>query len=165
MENIGRAIARLATKYAGHTIVLPAHRNPAVREAVLPHIEGFENVIVTEPLAYAEFTSLMNAATLVVTDSGGVQEEAPSLGKPVLVMRENTERPEAITAGTVKLIGTDEDRIYSEVELLLDHQSAYDAMANATNPYGDGRAAERTVAAVAELLGVGERIDDFTPEG
>lgn len=164
MENIGRAIARLAQKYTDHTIVLPAHRNPAVREAVLPQIEGFDNVIVTEPLAYAEFTALMNAATVVVTDSGGVQEEAPSLGKPVLVMRENTERPEAITAGTVKLIGTDEDRIYSEVELLLDHATAYDAMANATNPYGDGRAAERTVAAVAQLLGIGERIDDFTPE-
>ncbi|SJM53360.1 UDP-N-acetylglucosamine 2-epimerase [Agrococcus casei LMG 22410] len=164
MENIGRAIARLATKYTEHTIVLPAHRNPAVREAVLPQIEGFENVIVTEPLAYAEFTALMNAATLVVTDSGGVQEEAPSLGKPVLVMRENTERPEAITAGTVKLIGTDEDRIFSEVELLLDHPAAYEAMANATNPYGDGHAAERTVAAVAQLLGIGERIADFEPE-
>lgn len=164
MENIGRAIARIAQKYPDYTIVLPAHRNPAVREAVLPKITGFENVIVTEPLAYDEFTTLMNASTLVVTDSGGVQEEAPSLGKPVLVMRENTERPEAVTAGTVKLIGTEEDRIFGEVELLLDHPAAYAAMANAVNPYGDGKAAARAVAAIAQLLGIGERMEEFAPE-
>ena len=106
----------------------------------------------------------MNASTLVVTDSGGVQEEAPSLGKPVLVMRENTERPEAVTAGTVKLIGTEEDRIFGEVELLLDHPAAYAAMANAVNPYGDGKAAARAVAAIAQLLGIGERMEEFAPE-
>ena len=97
----------------------------------------------------------------VLTDSGGVQEEAPSLGKPVLVMRENTERPEAVTAGTVTLIGTDEERIATEVDRLLNDDAAYRAMANAVNPYGDGRAAERTLAAIEQMFGVGQRIADF----
>ena len=118
MEGVGRAVARLADAYPEYVIVLPAHRNPIVREAVLPHLEGRENVLVTEPLAYGEFTRLMAASTIVLTDSGGVQEEAPSLGKPVLVMRENTERPEAVDAGTVRLIGTDEERIVAEVSRL-----------------------------------------------
>ena len=106
----------------------------------------------------------MSRAYLVLTDSGGVQEEAPSLGKPVLVMRENTERPEAVVAGTVKLVGTDRQRIVAEARNLLDQQAAYEAMANAVNPYGDGRAADRAVAAIAELVGVGQRIDEFEPE-
>ena len=109
MRGVGRALARLAADHPEVTFVLPAHRNPVVREAILPEIEGRENVLVTEPLAYGEFTHLLSVATVVLTDSGGVQEEAPSLGKPVLVMRENTERPEAVTAGTVRLIGTDEE--------------------------------------------------------
>lgn len=118
--------------------------------------------MVTEPLAYGEFTRMLSMAHIVLTDSGGVQEEAPSLGKPVLVMRDNTERPEAVTAGTVSLIGTDEEVIVKEVDRLLNQQDAFDAMANAVNPYGDGKAAERTVAAVAELLGVGTRIASFS---
>ncbi|MEV4902668.1 UDP-N-acetylglucosamine 2-epimerase (non-hydrolyzing) [Citricoccus sp. NPDC055426] len=162
MRGVGRALARLAREIPGLTLVLPAHRNPVVREAVLPALEGLDNVLVTEPLAYGEFTHLMNVADLVLTDSGGVQEEAPSLGKPVLVMRENTERPEAVTAGTVKLIGTDEERIVTESTTLLTDRTAYETMAHAVNPYGDGRAAERTAAAIAGLLGVGERIDEFT---
>ncbi|WP_196837280.1 non-hydrolyzing UDP-N-acetylglucosamine 2-epimerase [Zhihengliuella flava] len=162
MEGVGRALARIARAEPDLTIVLPAHKNPVVREAVLPALEGLENVVVTEPLAYGEFTRMLSVAHVVLTDSGGVQEEAPSLGKPVLVMRENTERPEAVTAGTVRLIGTDEERIYTEVEELLHHAEHYAAMANAVNPYGDGRAAERTVAAIAELLGIGQRIDEFT---
>jgi UDP-N-acetylglucosamine 2-epimerase (non-hydrolysing) len=161
MRGVGRALARLAARFPDVTIVLPAHRNPVVREAVLPALEGLDNVLVTEPLAYGEFTHLMDVSEVVLTDSGGVQEEAPSLGKPVLVMRENTERPEAVTAGTVKLIGTDEERIVSEVSELLTDRAAYDTMAQAVNPYGDGRAAERTAAAIAQLLGVGERIDEF----
>lgn len=161
MVGIGRAMARLAEAYPEITFVLPAHLNPRVREAVLPEIEGRDNVLVTDPLPYNEFTKLMARAHIVLTDSGGVQEEAPALGKPVLVMRENTERPEAVTAGTVRLIGTDEDRIVSEARTLLDTQAAYDAMANAVNPYGDGKAAARTVAAIAELLGIGERLPDF----
>ncbi|NUL48775.1 UDP-N-acetylglucosamine 2-epimerase (non-hydrolyzing) [Cellulosimicrobium funkei] len=161
MRGVGRALARLARDIPGLTIVLPAHRNPVVREAVLPAVQDLDNVLVTEPLAYGEFTHLMNVADVVLSDSGGVQEEAPSLGKPVLVMRENTERPEAVTAGTVKLIGTDEERLVSETTTLLTDRSAYEAMAHAVNPYGDGHAAARTTAAIAQLLGVGERIEDF----
>jgi UDP-N-acetylglucosamine 2-epimerase (non-hydrolysing) len=154
MNAIGRALATIAEQHSDHVVILPVHRNPVVRESVLPHLEGRDNVIVTEPLPYAEFTKVMAAARIVVTDSGGVQEEAPSLGKPVLVMRENTERPEAVDAGTVRLVGTDYDRIVFEVNHLLKNQSAYDAMANAVNP------SERSVAAIAELLGAGTRRDD-----
>lgn len=161
MEGVGRALRRLAERYPDTTILLPAHRNPIVREAILPQVESCTNVKVTEPMAYGEFTRMMDRAAVVLTDSGGVQEEAPSLGKPVLVMRENTERPEAVDAGTVRLIGTDEERIVSEVSDLFDDESAYAAMANAVNPYGDGQAAERSVAAIKELLGVGMRFTDF----
>ncbi|WAC66498.1 UDP-N-acetylglucosamine 2-epimerase (non-hydrolyzing) [Agrococcus sp. SL85] len=161
MKAIGKALATIAKRHADHTIVLPIHRNPAVRESVLPQLEGLENVIVTEPLGYADFTKVMGASTIVLTDSGGVQEEAPSLGKPVLVMRENTERPEAVDAGTVRLVGTDRERIEFEAHHLLTDKKAYKAMANAVNPYGDGRAAARSVAAIAALLGVGEREPDF----
>ena len=161
MRGVGRALARIAQAEPELTIVLPVHRNPVVREAVLPAIEGLPNVVVTEPLAYGEFTRMLSVAHVVLTDSGGVQEEAPSLGKPVLVMRENTERPEAVTAGTVTLIGTDEERIVTEVDRLLNDDAAYGAMANAVNPYGDGRAAERTLAAIEQMFGVGQRIADF----
>ncbi|WP_373271551.1 non-hydrolyzing UDP-N-acetylglucosamine 2-epimerase [Kocuria rhizophila] len=161
MRGVGRALARIAQAEPELTIVLPVHRNPVVREAVLPAIEGLPNVVVTEPLAYGEFTRMLSVAHVVLTDSGGVQEEAPSLGKPVLVMRENTERPEAVTAGTVTLIGTDEERIVTEVDRLLNDDAAYRTMANAVNPYGDGRAAERTLAAIEQMFGVGQRIADF----
>ncbi|WDF32125.1 UDP-N-acetylglucosamine 2-epimerase (non-hydrolyzing) [Arthrobacter agilis] len=161
MRQVGRALARLAISEPDLVIVLPAHKNPVVREAVLPAIAGHSNVIVTEPLAYGEFTRLLSLAHVVLTDSGGVQEEAPSLGKPVLVMRDTTERPEAVDAGTVLLIGTEEERIVEEVSRLLHEPAHYAAMANAVNPYGDGKAAGRTVAAIAQLLNVGERIPDF----
>ncbi|WP_417234096.1 non-hydrolyzing UDP-N-acetylglucosamine 2-epimerase [Arthrobacter sp.] len=164
MKGIGRALARLADAEPDVHFVLPAHKNPAVREALLPAVQDKSNVTVTEPLAYGEFTRMLAAAEVVLTDSGGVQEEAPGLGKPVLVMRENTERPEAIVAGTVRLIGTDEQRIFDEVSTLLNDRDAYDEMANAVNPYGDGHAAERTVAAISELLGVGTRLSDFGVE-
>lgn len=161
MRGIGRALARLSAAEPEVEFILPLHRNPAVREALLPEIEGLQNITLTEPLAYGEFTRLIAAANIVLTDSGGVQEEAPSLAKPVLVMRENTERPEAVVAGTVRLIGTDEEKIFESVELLLNDAAAYEQMAMATNPYGDGKAAIRTVAAIAELLGVGTRLEDF----
>ena len=160
MRGVGRALARIADAEPELAIVLPAHRNPVVREAVLPAIEGKPNVVVTEPLAYGEFTRMLSVAHVVLTDSGGVQEEAPSLGKPVLVMRENTERPEAVTAGTVKLIGTDEERIVTEVDRLLNDADAYQAMANAVNPYGDGKAAERSLAAIEQMFDVGRRVAD-----
>lgn len=161
MRGVGRALARIASSEPDLVIVLPAHKNPLVREAVLPAIEGLSNVIVTEPLAYGEFTRMLSLAHVVLTDSGGVQEEAPSLGKPVLVMRDNTERPEAVVAGTVKLIGTDEERIVEETTRLLHDSVYFDSMANAVNPYGDGLAAARTVAATAQLLGCGSRISEF----
>ncbi len=161
MHQVGGALARIARSEPDLVIVLPAHCNPMVREALLPHLDGLANVVVTEPLPYGEFIRMLALARIVLTDSGGVQEEAPSLGTPVLVMRENTERPEAVSAGTVLLIGTGEDRIVKEVERLLHDPAHYAAMANAVNPYGDGSAAQRVVAAVADLLGVGARIGDF----
>lgn len=161
MRGVGRALARLADAYPDMMIVLPAHKNPVVREAVLPAIEGKPNVMVTEPLAYGEFTRLISMARIVLTDSGGVQEEAPSLGKPVLVMRDNTERPEAVVAGTVKLIGTNEETIVSEVTRLIEDSQHFADMAMAVNPYGDGKAAARTVAAIEELLSIGNRLKDF----
>jgi len=161
MRGVGRALARIADADPELTIVLPVHLNPVVREAVLPAIEGKSNIIVTEPLAYGEFTRILSLSHVVLTDSGGVQEEAPSLGKPVLVMRDNTERPEAVHAGTVALIGTDEERIFGEVTRLLTDREHFDAMSNAVNPYGDGHAAERTVAAIAQLFGVGKRSAEF----
>jgi UDP-N-acetylglucosamine 2-epimerase (non-hydrolysing) len=160
---VGRALARIAAAEPETLLVLPVHLNPVVREALLPPLSGLDNVIVTEPLAYAGFAKLMRRAALILTDSGGVQEEGPSLGKPVLVMRDTTERPEAVEAGTVKLVGTDEERLVAESLRLLRDPAAYDGMANAINPYGDGHAAARSVAAIGQLLGVDDRIDDFAP--
>lgn len=164
MAEIGGAVQDLAMSYPQHIFTLPLHLNPQVRNAVMPQVKTLPNVIITDPLPYDQFTALMNRAHLVLTDSGGVQEEAPSLGKPVLVMRENTERPEAVVAGTVKLVSTDRERIVVEASNLLDHDAAYAAMANAINPYGDGNAAARAVAAIAELSHVGTRIEEFDPE-
>ena len=163
MKEIGGAVKELAEAYPNINFALPLHLNPKVREAVLPEVESLPNVIITDPLPYDQFTKLLDRATIILTDSGGVQEEAPALGKPVLVMRQNTERPEAVVAGTVKLVGTNRSLIVAEAKLLLDDSAAYDAMANAVNPYGDGKGAERAVAAIAELLGVGERLPDFAP--
>ena len=161
LESVGRALARLATTFTDVTFVLPLHANPIVRESLVPAVGDLSNVIITDPLAYGDFSRLIERATVVLTDSGGVQEEAPSLGKPVLVMRENTERPEAVEAGTVRLVGTDEDAVVEAVTSLLTDEAAFAAMANAVNPYGDGRAAERTVAAIRQYFGLGERIADF----
>src|SRR5699024_9322653 len=154
---IGSAVANLARKYPELTVVFPIHRNPKVRAAIRPAVEGLHNVLLIEPLSYAAFTRVLSLADIVLTDSGGVQEEAPSLGKPVLVMRENTERPEAVVAGTVKLIGTHKKRLVDEVSLLMDSEEVYSGMANAVNPYGDGQAARRTVEALKWKFGAGER--------
>src|SRR5207253_4513239 len=135
----------------GVEIVFPIHRNPRVREAILPAVEGLSNVRLLEPMSYAPFAHLMRQSHIILTDSGGVQEEGPSLGKPVLVMRDTTERPEAVTAGTVRLVGTDTATIVGEVGTLLHDQAAYAAMAAAVNPYGDGLAAPRTVKALRHL--------------
>lgn len=161
MEGIGQAVAALAKKYPELMIIFPLHKNPKVRSAIRPAVDQLDNVLLLEPLAYAEFTQVLSLADVVLTDSGGVQEEAPSLGKPVLVMRENTERPEAVVAGTVKLIGTHQQRLVDEVSLLLDSAEAYAGMANAVNPYGDGKAAERTLSAIKWKFQEGERPEDF----
>lgn len=161
MQCVGRALATIAKAEPGLLVVLPIHRNPTVREDVLPALEGLTNVIVTEPLDYGSFARLMARAKLILTDSGGVQEEAPSLGKPVLVMRDSTERPEAVAAGTAKLVGTDEARVVDGVRLLLNDSAAYASMAKAVNPYGDGRAAGRCVSALAHLFGLEGPPEEF----
>jgi UDP-N-acetylglucosamine 2-epimerase (non-hydrolysing) len=164
MGRTANAIARLAKEFPDVSFLLPAHLNPVVREVLLPPLEGMDNVTITEPLSYSDFARAMHRSTLLLTDSGGVQEEAPSLGKPVLVLRETTERPEAVDAGTVRLVGTDEDLVFSEVYRLLTDQAAYDEMAHAVNPYGDGRATPRIVAAIEDLLGLGTRLPDWEVE-
>lgn len=152
MVSIGRAMRQLALTYLDLLIVWPAHKNPKVRASIAPQVEDLDNVVTIEPVEYGEFSHLIARSDIVLTDSGGIQEEAPSLGKPVLVLRENTERPEAVDAGTVKLIGTNTDRIVAEVSALLDDEIAYTAMANAVNPYGDGQSAGRSIAILNELL-------------
>jgi|SRR5579872_3388210 len=158
---IGRALAAVATAEPDVLIVFPIHRNPVVRKAILPAFEGIDNIRVVEPLAYGGFARLMNRASILVTDSGGIQEEGPSLGKPVLVTRETTERPEAVEAGTVRLVGTNQYLITKSVLELLRDPDAYEVMANAVNPYGDGQATRRTMAAVRHFFGDGPRPDDF----
>ena len=150
-ESICRAVARLAEKYPDVQFVYPVHLNPNVREPVMRILGGarLKNVQLIEPLSYLPFVKLMSLSTLILTDSGGIQEEAPSLGKPVLVMRGNTERPEAVAAGTAKLVGTDPEKIFSETSRLLDDTAAYEQMSKARNPYGDGHAARRILDACA----------------
>ncbi len=131
-------------------IVYPVHLNPNVQVPVRRLLGNAENIRLIEPLDYLPFVALMDRADLIVTDSGGVQEEAPSLGKPVLVMRDTTERPEAVEAGTVRLVGTDTATIVAEATRLLDHRDAYEAMSRAHNPYGDGKAAGRIVDAIRD---------------
>lgn len=146
--NICRAISELSRQFPAVAFVYPVHLNPNVRKPVFDALSGRSNVHLIEPLSYLPFVALMNRSTVVLTDSGGVQEEAPSLGKPVLVMRDTTERPEAVGAGTVRLVGTDRETIIDNVSRLLADDEAYAAMANAVNPYGDGKACQRIVAAL-----------------
>ncbi len=145
LENITEALKRLAQTFKDKTFVYPVHLNPVVREVVFSKLSNINNFILTDPKDYIEFSHLIKKAHLVITDSGGVQEEAPSFGKPVLVLRNTTERPEAVKAGTVKLVGTDTENIYSQAYELLTNKEEYDKMAKAVNPYGDGRAAQRIV--------------------
>jgi UDP-N-acetylglucosamine 2-epimerase (non-hydrolysing) len=142
------ALARLAAR-PDIQIIYPVHRNPNVMDPVYARLGGLENVFLVEPLDYVPFVDLMRRAYLLITDSGGVQEEGPSLGKPILVMREKTERPEAVAAGTVKLVGTDAERIVGEAERLLDDEAEYQRMARVLNPYGDGHASERICQSMA----------------
>lgn len=145
--HICRAIKTLSERFSEADFVYPMHLNPNVRKPIHDlfgeDLKGFSNLFFIEPLEYLQFVSLMERSTLVLTDSGGIQEEAPGLGKPVLVMRDTTERPEAVEAGTVKLVGTDYDRIVGGVETLLTDEAAYSQMSRANNPYGDGKACGR----------------------
>jgi UDP-N-acetylglucosamine 2-epimerase (non-hydrolysing) len=149
MERICRAILRLVDDFPDLHAHYPVHLSPKVRDVVFPLLGSHPRIELGEPLAYREFVEEMNRAHLILTDSGGIQEEAPSLGKPVLVMRETTERPEGIDAGTVRLVGTDAERIYSEIANLLSDDAAYEEMAQARNPYGDGHATEKILSVLA----------------
>ena len=142
MQNIANAVKRIASR-PDVAVIFPVHMNPNVRAVMNEQLEGLDNVALIEPLDYPHFARLLDISHLVLTDSGGVQEEAPALGKPVLVMRETTERPEGVAAGTARLVGTDADTILRETEKLLDDQKAYSAMARAHNPFGDGRSSQR----------------------
>lgn len=151
-ESLCRGLRELALKYRDDIVlVYPVHRNPNVRQVVERVLAGIDNVVLTEPLDYMPLVHLMKRCHLVLTDSGGLQEEAPSLGKPVLVMRQTTERQEGVQAGTVKLVGTDAADIVREASRLLDEPAAYAAMANRVNPYGDGTASVRTVRRILQL--------------
>lgn len=154
-ENLGdpmrqtyQALREIVEEFPDVEIVFPVHRNPRVREVVAEELGGLERVWLIDPLDYEPFANLMARAYLVLTDSGGIQEEAPAFGKPVLVLRDTTERPEAVEAGTVKLVGTERDVVYRETKKLLEDAAAYRQMANACNPYGDGKAAQRIVQAI-----------------
>ena len=148
MHNMFRAIRRVMDEHTDVKAIYPIHMNPAVRHAAEEELGGCDRVRIIEPLDVLDFHNFLARSYLILTDSGGIQEEAPSLGKPVLVMRDTTERPEGIKAGTLKLVGTSEDVIYSEFTKLLNDQSAYDAMSKASNPYGDGHACKR----IADIL-------------
>lgn len=145
-ENICQAISELAAQNPNVEFVYPVHLNPSVREPVNRLLAGKSNIHLIEPLDYLSFVYLMKMSYVILTDSGGIQEEAPSLGKPVLVMRDTTERPEAVEAGTVKLVGTSQQTIIEQVNLLLNNQREYEKMAGAHNPYGDGTAVDRILA-------------------
>ena len=148
MKNMFRAIRRVMDEQPDVKAIYPIHMNPIVRETANAILGNDERIRIIEPLDVLDFHNFMARSHLILTDSGGIQEEAPSLGKPVLVMRDTTERPEGIDAGTLKLVGTDEETIYAEFSRLLTDQAAYDAMAHASNPYGDGHACER----IADIL-------------
>jgi UDP-N-acetylglucosamine 2-epimerase (non-hydrolysing) len=148
LEDTCRALLQLVDRNRNVEVVFPVHSSPFVHEPVTRLLSDHARIILTGPLGYQEFILLMDSCHLILTDSGGIQEEAPALGKPVLVLRDTTERPEAIKAGTARLVGTDPTRVLSVTETLLHSEKAYQAMARAQNPYGDGRAAERIVAAL-----------------
>lgn len=151
-ERICKALAHIANTHKDVDIIYPMHMNPNVREPVNRVLKDIKNVHLIEPLDYLPFVYLMEKSYLILTDSGGIQEEAPSLGKPVLVMRDTTERPEALEAGTVKLVGTDVETMIAEVDELLNSQSAYDKMSFAHNPYGDGKASHRIVETLKQVF-------------
>ncbi|HWR44374.1 non-hydrolyzing UDP-N-acetylglucosamine 2-epimerase [Sporomusa sp.] len=162
MRHVYQALKDIVTAYSDVEIVFPVHKNPLVGQVVQEELGELERVHLIDPLDYQPFANLIARSYLVLTDSGGIQEEAPALGKPVLVLRDTTERPEAVSAGTVKLIGTDRDRVYAETKALLTNDREYQQMANAVNPYGDGQASSRIVKAILHKYGLVSRPDEFS---
>jgi UDP-N-acetylglucosamine 2-epimerase (non-hydrolysing) len=150
-DNICRALAHVAQR-PDVQLIWPVHPNPSVQAAVDRHLRGRSNVLLLDPLPYVPFVDLLRRAAFILTDSGGIQEEAPSLGKPVLVLRDKTERPEAVTAGTARLVGSDYDRIVQECEALLDSPEERERMARVQNPYGDGKASQRIAERIRSFL-------------
>jgi UDP-N-acetylglucosamine 2-epimerase (non-hydrolysing) len=164
MHNICRAIRDVLADYPDTVVVMPVHLNPRVRETVIRELGGVERCHLVDPVSYPDMVGLMEACYMVMTDSGGLQEEAPALGKPVLVLRRTTERPEGVRAGTLRLVGVDRERIREEAGILLEDDEQYRIMASAPNPYGDGNAARRTVMGILHHYGlIDERPSDFTP--
>lgn len=162
LENICRALKRIVTDFEDVELVYPVHLNPAVRETVNKYLAGMDRVHLIDPIDVRDMHNAMDRSFMIMTDSGGLQEEAPSLGKPVLVLRNETERPEAVEAGTVKVAGVDEDVIYDMAKKLLTDENEYNSMAHAVNPYGDGEASRRTVEAILYHFGMGDRPEDLT---
>ncbi len=161
MEGIFKAVREIAEGYKDVEIIYPIHMNPTIRALADALLAGLDNLHIIEPLDYEPFANLLNRAYLIMTDSGGIQEEAPALGKPILVMREETERPEAVEAGTVKVVGVQQRKIVEAVSELLENKESYDQMANAVNPYGDGRACERIVQSLLYKYGFAKDKPDF----
>lgn len=162
MRHVYKALKDIVNEFDDVEIVFPVHKNPKVREVVNEELGNIKAVHLIDPLDYEPFANLMHRAFLVLTDSGGIQEEAPSLGKPVLVLRGTTERPEAVKAGTVKLIGTERQKVYEETKYLLTDHDEYQRMANTCNPYGDGKASKRIIKAILYHYGLSqEKLDSF----
>jgi UDP-N-acetylglucosamine 2-epimerase (non-hydrolysing) len=158
MRNVYKALRKVLETHADVEAIFPVHKNPKVREIVQEELGGLDRVHLIEPMDYEPFANLMGKVDIVLTDSGGIQEEAPALGKPVLVLRDTTERPEAVDAGTVKLIGTAYEDVLRETNLLLDDSAHYKKMAEAANPYGDGKACERIIRAILQKNGYNVKI-------
>ena len=158
MRNVYKALRKVLETHADVEAIFPVHKNPKVREIVQEELGGLERVHLIEPMDYEPFANLMGKVDIVLTDSGGIQEEAPALGKPVLVLRDTTERPEAVDAGTVKLVGTGYEDVLREANLLLDDPAHYKKMAEAANPYGDGKACERIIRAILQKKGYNIKI-------
>ena len=158
MRNVYKALRKVLETHSDVEAIFPVHKNPKVREIVQEELGGLDRVHLIEPMDYEPFANLMGKVDIVLTDSGGIQEEAPALGKPVLVLRDTTERPEAVDAGTVKLIGTEYEDVLCETNLLLDDAEHYKKMAEATNPYGDGKACERIIRAILQKNGYNIKI-------
>ena len=164
MESVCRALLDLLQQFPDVVIVFPVHKNPAVRDVVFKHLQGHDRVHLLEPLDPLSFHNLMARAHLILTDSGGIQEEAPSLGKPVLVLRRVTERPEALHAGTALLVGTDREEVFGQARRLLEDRNAYEVMARAANPYGDGKASRRIHQLILHYFGKSDALPEpFVP--